>query len=160
DCWPQKEGNPHFREDVLVGSWDRVVSGPDGAFRLAVLPGAGHVVVQAATHDYLQRVVYHDLVTGKFTDAAPANVRRPGGEGRWFRSGLLPLDLKAGDERAEVQIPLRRGVTVKGPLAGPGGKPVAEARALVRLPIATLGYSELYPAVVCDGRFELPGCDP
>jgi RNA polymerase sigma factor (sigma-70 family) len=160
DFLPQRTDNPHFREDVLNGLWTGVKSGPDGTFRLAVLPGPAHLLVRATAPDYLQRRVYYDGVSGKVTTTpqAPKPLRPPSGP--WFINGLAALDLKPKAEPVAVTIALRRGVTVTGRLAGPDGKPVAEARLLCRLPVASLGYSQLTPAVVCDGRFELPGCDP
>jgi RNA polymerase sigma factor (sigma-70 family) len=161
DFLPQRTDNPNFREDVLVALWSGVKSGPDGTFRMAVLPGPSHLLVQAATPDYLQRKVYYDNYSGKITTApaAPAPGLPPPG-GPWFVNGLAALDLKPNADPAEVKISLRRGVTVMGRLSGPDGKPVAEARLLCRLPLASLGYGQLHPKVVCDGRFELPGCDP
>ncbi|HMF11781.1 MAG TPA: hypothetical protein VKE94_05725, partial [Gemmataceae bacterium] len=67
---------------------------------------------------------------------------------------------KFDTKEAEVDITVRRGVTVKGRILDPEGKPVARARVLARLPAALLGYSGLNPSEARDGRFELRGCDP
>jgi RNA polymerase sigma factor (sigma-70 family) len=159
--WPQRADNPHFREDVNLGLWGGVSSGPDGSFRMAVLPGPGHLIAQAATPDFLQRKVHYDSYSGRITDAPdPAGKGMPPSGGPWFVNGLAALDLKPKAEPAEVKVTFRRGVTVTGRLAGPDGKPAAEVRMVCRLPVASLGYGQLYPAVVRDGRFELPGCDP
>jgi hypothetical protein len=158
--WPQRTDNPHYRDDVIAGLWGEIKSGPDGAFRIAVLPGPGCLIAQGGTPDYLQRRVHYDAGSGTVTDAP---IVRKGvlfpTQSPWFVNGLAALDLKPEAEPAEVKIVLRRGVTVTGRLVGPDGKPVAEARMLCRLPVASLGLGQLDPAVVCDGRFELPGCD-
>src|SRR5262249_40578065 len=44
-------------------------------------------------------------------------------------------------------------------LLDPDGKPVSRARFLCRLPVASLGFQQLYPAEARDGWLELRGCD-
>jgi hypothetical protein len=58
-----------------------------------------------------------------------------------------------------LPIALHRGVTMKGRVVGPDGKPVKQAMLLVgeyRPP----NEKFLLPVRVRDGQFELPGCDP
>jgi RNA polymerase sigma factor (sigma-70 family) len=144
---PSQANNKFLHENML---FDRpAVSGPDGSFTLAVLPGSGHLLIRGPTPDYLrQEVGTYQLSNG-----------RPGGT-RLYPTGLVPLDLDAKAETKEVKVTLRRGVTVRGNLVGPDGKPVARAVMLCRLNPQYTAYRPPGEVEVRDGRFELRGCDP
>jgi hypothetical protein len=163
DFVPRRDKNPYYRDDVLTHLASGVKTASDGTFQMTVLPGPSHLVVQSSTPDFLQREVYYDHRTGNFLDAPPAKepgiIRVP--PGHWFLSNFTALDLKPEAEPPFVPISLRRGVTVRGRLVGPDGKPVVHAKMLCRLAVAsTVGYEGLYPVELPDARFELPGCDP
>jgi hypothetical protein len=69
------------------------------------------------------------------------------------------VDVKMDEKVIEVDVPLRRGLTIKGRLVGPDNKPVASALMFVS------GHhprfeSTMHPVLVRDGKFEVPGCDP
>jgi hypothetical protein len=155
--WPRSADNPHYRPDVLAGLWGGTESAADGTFRIAVLPGAGHLSVQAAAPDFIQRAVYHDSASGDFTDAPGGG---PGRRGRWHVCGLARLDLKPGADAPKMEIALRRGVTVSVRVVDPDGRPVDRAKFVCQLPVASLGPAEFYPGDLRDGRLELTGCDP
>ena len=81
------------------------------------------------------------------------------GGDRVYYHAVVPLDLKPGDKEKELSVVLRRGVTLKGRLAGPDGKPVKNTLLFVgeyRPPHEKF----LHPILVRDSKFELPGCDP
>src|SRR6202022_81320 len=80
---------------------------------------------------------------------------KPGGQ-RLHYHGFAALDLKSAAKPPGLTVKLRRGVTIKGRLVGPDGKPVAEAEMLCRV----IARSNTFRAVVRNGRFELHGCDP
>src|SRR5262249_6386871 len=142
DYWPQRLDNPNFRPDVLVNIGNGVISEADGSFRIAVLPGPGHLLVQGGTPDYLQRDVYYDYGSGKILDSPGDGPNILANRGRWRINGLAALNFKRNTEPPEMKITLRRGVTVKGLLVGPDGKPVAKAKMLCRLAVAsTVGYA-------------------
>jgi hypothetical protein len=73
----------------------------------------------------------------------------------------VALDLKPQAGPHDVAVTLRRGVTVRGRLLDPDGKPVAAARAFYR-GYVPYGYSAepVYPIEASAGKFELPGLDP
>ena len=80
---------------------------------------------------------------------------------------MVALDIPPGTKEHEAAVTLRRGVTVKGRLTGPNGKPVARAVMLCDFqlpdqPVSNWSYFGIgrRPIVVRDGAFELPGCDP
>src|SRR5262249_31477821 len=73
---------------------------------------------------------------------------------------FLKLDIPAKIETKDVAVTLRRGVTVKGRVTGPDGKPVARGVLICRLNIATYNMSCGSPTLFLDGKFEVPGVDP
>jgi hypothetical protein len=80
---------------------------------------------------------------------------------RYYAHAIVPLELKPGADAYQVEVTLKRGVTVKGRVVGPDGKAVAEALMISRLNINPLSpFWRGFPVVVRDGRFELHGCDP
>jgi hypothetical protein len=150
---PHREGNPHYRRDVIAPGDDLKqlgVSDDRGNFRLVALPGAGHLLVNAPTLDYLRvQTSERELEYGK-----------PGGH-RLHPSALHRLDLKPDAGTHRVSILLRRGVTVKGRLVGADGKPLKTAEVFYRSYIPRGHRTEPVAHVrVPNGTFELPGLDP
>src|SRR5262249_38116346 len=149
---PRRANNPNLRGDVLTGPQGAVVSGPDGVFRMAVLPGPGHLLVQGPTGHHI-----HQEIGTNHLDAGWR-----GGE-RLYPDGLGPLDLKPGTGADEVKVTLRRGVTVKGRLVGPDGTSPVKSMALLvcRLQVHPRTHEFMGPSSpVLGGRFELHGLDP
>src|SRR5262249_19716258 len=55
--YPRKANNPNLRPGVVSG-WDAIVlSQADGAFRIAVLPGPGHLLISGPTLDYVHQAI-------------------------------------------------------------------------------------------------------
>jgi RNA polymerase sigma factor (sigma-70 family) len=131
--------------------WLRSVrSGPDGTFRIVVAARPGNLLVKGPDNDYVAR-----QVTSKelFHDGPPFY--------RAYPDALIPLDPKAGAGPVEVGAKLRRGVTVRGRLLDPDGKPADEAVLLCWNQLPRSNASWFASAVaVRDGEFELRGCDP
>jgi RNA polymerase sigma factor (sigma-70 family) len=127
----------------------KAVSAADGSYTFAVPAGAaGPLVVSAPNADYIPQVIG----SAEILDGLK------GGD-RTYYHAIIPLNLKAGDKEKDVPIVLRRGVTLKGRLVGPDGKPAKDTHLFVgeyRSPWA----KKLDPIMVRDGKFELPGCDP
>jgi hypothetical protein len=139
------------RGDELVTGWEgTVLSGAGGNFRIPVPPGPGHLLVSGPTPDYLHEEVGSNVL---YLD-------KPGGM-RFYPDALVKLNPDARAEAQEVAVTLRRGVTVKGRLVDPDGKPVTgKTLMLCRLQVTGgVPFSPL-PVEVRGGRFELPGCDP
>jgi RNA polymerase sigma factor (sigma-70 family) len=144
---PREAGNPNLRRDVLTGWEHLAVSGSDGSFRLAVLPGPGHLLISGPGLDFIhEEVGSRVLAEGK-----------PGGY-RIYADGLVKLDLAADSGPQDVTVTLRRGVTIRGRLLGPGGKPVARAQMVCRL--LHTAVPSLFHVEVQGGLFALHGCDP
>jgi hypothetical protein len=104
------------------------------------------------------------------TSAGEISAGQPGGRRRYYHD-VVALNLKAQKEPKDVPVTLRRGVTLRGRLVGPDGKPVLKAVLLASgelLPPRGFSFPagprpvESLPGMrfITDGRYELPGCDP
>jgi RNA polymerase sigma factor (sigma-70 family) len=143
-------GKPVARASVQnADGWaGRVLTGADGSYTLAVPPGRARLLVAGPTPDYVAQPVGSALV----------ELGKPGGDALYYHAAAT-VDLKKDDKRKEVSFTLRRGVTLKGTLVDPDGKPVEHAVMLVgnfRPP----WEKALSPVEIHDGRWELRGCDP
>jgi hypothetical protein len=133
---------------------------PDGSYRFVVPAGPGHLLVDGIDRGLVLRQTSDaELLEGK-----------PGGA-RQYYDALVPLDLKTADSPRELNVEVRRGVTIKGEVVGPDGKPVKLAVLFVGEGLLQRGRGVAVrfvggprPAnqgvVIQGGKFELPGCDP
>jgi hypothetical protein len=144
---------------VIIGQflWSpntpRVLTKDDGAFALVVPTGGrGHVLVKGPNNDY---------VTTEITGGELIGGKRNGD--RNYADAIIPFESKPGMDALDVTAKLRRGVTIRGQLLGPGDKPVAGALMAcwnrVDLSAQWQGYP-IFSVPVSDGTFELRGCDP
>jgi RNA polymerase sigma factor (sigma-70 family) len=131
----------------------RPTTGDDGAFVLVVPPGGrGHVLVKGPNNNY---------VAGEITSGELLGGKRNGS--RDYPDAVIPFETKAGMRALDMAAKLRRGVTIRGKLLGPGDKPVADALMVCWNHLDTGGLWKGYDDVsvpVRDGTFELHGCDP
>jgi RNA polymerase sigma factor (sigma-70 family) len=148
--------NPHpilsrrrVGETAIAWHLGATASGPDGRFVLVGLPGPGHLIVKTNQLDFIHVETTTELLTEGKDGGSPC-----------CPDALLPLDLEEGSGPKTLAVELRRGVTVKGTIVGPDGRP---ATAVIVSPtyFPREGYQyrveELYAP---GGRFELPGLDP
>jgi hypothetical protein len=115
---PNHDNNPYFRDDIrpVMAHWRPLsVSDVRGEFAVAVLPGPGHLLVTAATNDY----VHVEIGTKKLYG------QRVNPDWRNYYDSLVALNLKPQAGPHEVKVTLRRGVTLAGQVVGPDGNPVA-----------------------------------
>jgi hypothetical protein len=85
-----------------------------------------------------------------------------------YPDALAHLDIKPDAASPDIELRLRRGVTVAGRVIGPDGAPIAKAFAMGRTytpfnenRFAFMHFNGGGPRLeVRDGRFEIPGCDP
>jgi RNA polymerase sigma factor (sigma-70 family) len=152
---PQREGGPRMDRGTLLTR-----SREDGSFRLVVPPGPGHLLVRADDPDLISTSIsVGEQRTGK-----------PGGH-REYGVAVIPLNLQVKDDPKEVAVKVRRGVTVRGRVVGPDGKPVTKG--FVFCPSSLLrpqrvglflGNEPVGPTLrvlrLEKGEFELRGCDP
>ncbi|MGO9469602.1 MAG: sigma-70 family RNA polymerase sigma factor [Isosphaeraceae bacterium] len=133
------------------------VTGRDGNFQIVIPAGPGHLLVRAATPDYLH-LTTNNLELG--VSSLPIWLMYP--------DALAHTDLKPDETLHEITMRLRRGLTVAGRVIGPDGNPVAKAIAFGRTYVPYRGSGAPFisfngnaPEIkVRDGRFEIPGCDP
>ena len=153
----QTRRNNTLYDRGLVGTRSDTVTGAEGKFQIVVPAGPGHLLVRAATPDYLHRTTTNPELGVS-------------GQPEWlmYPDALAHIDVKPGETPEEVTMRLRRGVTVTGRLIGPDGESVARAIALGKsyapypptgVPF-TLGWGNVPQMKFRDGRFEIPGCDP
>jgi hypothetical protein len=141
---------------VLSYQHSLVRSAADGSFRITVPEAPGHLLVMGPTPNYVTRPVgNNELWYGK-----------PGGYPRHYHA-FLALDARGGKAPREVRLTLRRGVTLRGEVTGPDGKPVEEGIVLGSgLVSPTLhAFPEEHETTSTShrfhaSRFELDGCDP
>jgi RNA polymerase sigma factor (sigma-70 family) len=151
---PRHGNNPFFARDVQPRFSDLrelVKTGADGAFSMVVLPGPGHLLINAPTPDYVHaQILARDLYG---TDIRPNR--------RYYPDGLVALDLKPKTDTHRVEVTLKRATTLRGRVLGPDGKAVPSGYLLCRCYVAS-GFDLNGPSAVRvkDGRFELPGWDP
>jgi RNA polymerase sigma factor (sigma-70 family) len=154
-----REDNPFAH--YTIASWrhfpgEFVQTKADGTFEAIVYPGQGSLLARGPSRDYvLQRLDTKELALGK-----------PGGA-PLYAEAVTTLDLEAGaDPRKDVNLTLQRGVTIRGRVLGPDGKPVAQAVLYHSYHLRDNGdlayyhHYSLEPVPLKDGRFELTGCDP
>jgi hypothetical protein len=157
---PQTEKNPiPSPPGALVGASERVYTGADGTFQIAVPPGKGHLLVGAPSEGFAFRWVSADQMRSGTPGGLPA-----------YHHGIVPLDLKAQDREKQVTVKLCRGVTIKGKVVGPDGKAVKRVAMfcpgeLMRPSVWGVTGSftpdaRIQGVLLEDGAFELRNCDP
>ncbi len=100
----------------------RTWSGPDGSFQLAVLPKSTYLIVLGPSEDYVLQETGERMI----------QQGQPGGR-RMYAHAFIAYDLKSGGDTRDVNVVLRRGMTVKGQVIGPDGQPVQDARMVSRI---------------------------
>ena len=156
---PQQEDNPARRGGLLVGSYHKVYSKADGNLQMVVPAGRGRLLIAGPSPDYVtQTVGGQELAAG-----------RPGG-GRRFHHGVVALDVTLKDRVKDIKVTLKRGVTLRGCVVGPDGKPFRHAALFApgdlvprsnEMLFAGTPPESTFTALRLDGdTFELPGRDP
>src|SRR5262249_18084674 len=127
----------------------RARSGPDGTYQLGGWPAtAARLMLTHPSGDYLTQVV----------GSAGGSGGKPIGDPSYYNA-LVEADVKKEDKSKEVNITLRRGVTIAGKLVGPDDKPVPSALLFVSVHKPRMEKT-MHPVHVRDGSFEVRGCDP
>jgi RNA polymerase sigma factor (sigma-70 family) len=157
---PQRDNETAKANRLLTGRYWLARVLDDGAYRIVVPPGPGHLLVDADDPDVITRTITQDEVaTGK-----------PGGPPR-FHAAVVPVNLQLKDGSKELEIKLRRGVTLRGKVVDPDGKPVRHGVVICSAEllrpfggqpsrITIMGGSGPHLLPIKEGRFELRGCDP
>jgi RNA polymerase sigma factor (sigma-70 family) len=131
--------------------WTRNVrTAADGTFQMAVAAGRGHLLVKGPNNDFIAVEITAGELQGRKRSGKP-----------FHPDAVVTLDARIGAEAVAVSARLRRGVTLRGWVVGPDGKPMAEG-VLCCWNQLRPDVSEWHGAAVAvrDGGFELRGCDP
>src|SRR5262249_40969004 len=96
---------------------------------------------------------------GGINNPTGGSAEKPAGDRSYFHA-IVSVTAKAGEDGKEVNVSLRRGVTLKGGVVGPDGKPVAHAVLFVSAPSRPRAENTMPPLGVWHGRFVLRGLDP
>jgi hypothetical protein len=126
----------------------------DGSFRLGVDPRPGDLCIKGLGDDHVLQ-----SIGSRITQSDPTGGRRLYAHAHAF------LDLKQGVESQEVNLVVRRGVTVSGRVVGPDGQPVRDAQIISRIILdpsrgGGTAWSGSFHGKVRDGRFAIHGLDP
>jgi RNA polymerase sigma factor (sigma-70 family) len=133
--------------EILTGLNGLVASGADGVFRLVVPDVPGHLIVHEPSGDYVT-----EEVSLRRADGLPGR--------RLYANRVMPLEPSCGQAVREVDVVLRRGVSITGRVVGPDGAPVAEGAWLCRGRTCPQEPAEGQPQPFWDGRLTLRGCTP
>jgi beta-lactamase regulating signal transducer with metallopeptidase domain len=151
-----ERNNPYFIKGnpaVFNRDEQKVVTAADGTFHLGIMPGPGYLLVKGPTADYLHQEISSVELAG--------NIHWP--NTRTYPDALRKLSPKPDEGPIDLELPLRRGVTVRGHLVDPGGAPVREALLASRWYLSRNGMTVNHTSVfktLRGGRFALAGCDP
>jgi beta-lactamase regulating signal transducer with metallopeptidase domain len=152
----QSVNNPYYIENSapwLNGGELKATTNADGHYKLAVMPGPGYLLVKGPTPDYLHEEISAVDLAGQLIWP---NTRE-------YPDALRKLAPKPDEGPLDVDLTLRRGVTVSGRVLDPDGNPVEQAVLLSRWYLPTDQFTINFGQRVLpvrDGRFELGGCDP
>jgi beta-lactamase regulating signal transducer with metallopeptidase domain/protocatechuate 3,4-dioxygenase beta subunit len=144
---PETRNNPNVSDDIVTGWQGIQLSGMDGAFEIAVLPGPGTLLAnghgkQFVSHEFGSRQLERGL---------------PGGE-RNYAHAMQRINPKLNSDPLDLKLTLHRGVTIFGRITNSADEPVEKALLISRLNIHP---SELnwrgFPIEALGGRFELSG---
>jgi protocatechuate 3,4-dioxygenase beta subunit len=126
----------------------------DGSFAFAGPLRPGYLAVLAPDQDYrLQEIAGNQFVVG-----------RPDGP-RFYAHAFIACDPKPADTTLEVNVVLRRGITLTGRVLAPDGQPARDTWiispvVLARGPVAWLSWHGDYHGIARNGQFELHGLNP
>ena len=141
--------------DKKSGAWNApTVTGPDGSFLCATLPGPGYLVVQAPGDDYvLQEMGMRMVQRGQ-----------PGGSRR-YANAFIAGDVKSENTPLEINVKLRRGMTLTGRVIGPDGRQIERATMISPMifgtyPTVFRGWNAEDLGTVRSGRFAVHGLAP
>jgi RNA polymerase sigma factor (sigma-70 family) len=141
--------NPNRRDELITGWQGAKITGQDGVFQIVVIPGKGHLLVRLDRSDFIPLEVSSGQIYSN----------KIGGQ-RMYPHGLMALDLKADERAKNIEVTLRRGVTVRGRVLGPDGNPVKVALMMHRLDGIDVAMSWRSAVEIRDGQFEIHGLDP
>jgi hypothetical protein len=131
--------------EVLHGCDTHAIAGSDGRLRLALPAGRGRLCVHAPDGDFL-------VLPYRIQGEADSRVS--------YAHAIRDLDLSADCGAVDVDVPLRKGVSVTGKVVGPDGRPIAAGIVISARHVHPLSPNTARPLPISGGTFVLPGCEP
>jgi hypothetical protein len=144
---PETSNNRNVSDDIVT-DWQGIeLTDKDGGFEIAVLPGAGRLLVNGPPGKYVfKEIGGRELSQGQ-----------GGGDRRYFHS-ITKLNPEAGQDAIELKIELQGGATVTGRVVDEGGNSIEEMLVISRLDISPHSpWWRAYGTPTLGGRFELSG---
>jgi beta-lactamase regulating signal transducer with metallopeptidase domain len=139
----EQANNPDHADDILP---EQTVSGPDGRFEIAVLPGPGRLLVDGPTSQYvLQEIGSQQLSHG-----------HSGGQ-REYSHAVREIDPERGSEPAGMKIELQRGSSVTVHLTDEAGETADGVRVISRLNVRPENRYNRFLATASGGHFQFSG---
>ena len=122
----------------------------DGSYQLTAPPGPGYLDIVGPGKDYVRQAIGdRRLLEG-----------RPGGL-RVYSNAFILCDPKSGSADLEVNVELRRGVTVRGEVIGSDSQPVSDTWMISRGMLGPAGsWQGWQHGNTRNGRFDIHGLDP
>ena len=140
---PEQANNPDHADDIFP---EQSLSGPDGRFEIAVLPGPGRLLVDGPTSEYvLKEIGSQQLSHGQ-----------PGGQ-REYSHAVREIHPERGSEPAGMTIELQRGSNVTVRLTDEAGEPVDGVRVISRLNVRPENRYHRFLATASGGQFQFSG---
>ena len=145
------------RDDAHLMYWSNEYhyrySGADGSFEQPLPAGeSGVILVKAPDSTYVMQITsFGEIMAGK--------------PGPWWSmvEGVAKVATKRDAKGLTLDIPLTRGVTASGTVAGPNGAVVRRGVVFKATPLHTHSYQlheEAWDHQVRDGQFSVGACDP
>ena len=145
--FPETANNRNVSDDILTGRQGIELTGEEGRFEIAVLPGPGHLLVSGPSRRYVLRGIGdRELSQGK-----------PGGE-RNYVHAVATLNPQAGQEALDIKLELQPGATMRGRIVDEIGNAIDEVSVISRLNISPRSlFWRGHTTPTLGGRFELSG---
>jgi RNA polymerase sigma factor (sigma-70 family) len=125
----------------------------DGSFQFGALPHPGYLFIIGPSDDYVFQEIGQRMV----------RQGQPGGQ-RYYAHAYIRLDLKPGDGDRDVNVVLRRGMTVRGQIVGPDNQPVQNTSMISRIILGPRGAWRIWRGndhgMARNGGFEIHGVNP
>ncbi len=139
--------NRHFRDKPSYDLFNPALTDKDGRFTITGLPGPGFLLAEGPSFDYVRTLLpWRDGLL----------------RGDLYPHGHARVNVPEKGEPADVEIALRKGVTLEARVLRPDGSPVPRVMAYCRGtgPLAVHTFRWDYGLPYEKGLFRMPGCDP
>jgi hypothetical protein len=133
--------------DDIVTRWQGIqLSGGDGEFEIAVLPGPGTLLANGPQGQF----IFKEFGSRQLESGLPGGWRQ-------YAHAIHRVNPEKGSGPIDVTLEMQRGTTVVGRITNEAGEPVAKALVITPLSINPSETEWRFPLETFGGRFELSG---